>query len=172
MRARNKTTIGALGAAIGLAMTVTMAVAPASARPAAEPATVTASYSCASFEGVSVTAPSVSYSGVALRTGETLTVSVSPATTGDRILVVAGTGFSFDAYDGPATQPYAFRSGYDGVYGLGWSYILPDNSTSTATRTWTFDCSSTTVAAPAPPTQPAPTPTTSPTPPKQHGKKR
>ena len=31
MRARNKTTIGALGALLGLAMAVTMAVAPASA---------------------------------------------------------------------------------------------------------------------------------------------
>ena len=167
MRAKNKA-IGAVGAALGLVMVVALAVAPASARPADATATVTSTYSCASFEGLTVTAPGVSYSGVGLRTGETLTVTVSPATTGDRILVVAATAFSLSISDGAATGPYSFRSGYDGVYSLGWSYVTPDGKTSTASRTWTFDCSSTTVAAPAP----QPEPTTDPVPTKRHGKPR
>ena len=62
MRAGNKV-IGAVGAAIGLLMAVTTAVAPASAgQSSAE--TITSTSSCASFEGLTVTAPSVNYSGV------------------------------------------------------------------------------------------------------------
>jgi hypothetical protein len=167
MRAKNRM-IGAIGAAVGLAMTLTVAVAPASARPGDATASVTATYSCASLEGLKVTAPGVSYSGVGLRTGETLTATVSPATTGDRILLVAATSFSLAISDGAATGPYSFRAGYDGVYSLGWSYVTPDGKTSTVSRTWTFDCSSTTVAAPAP--QPAPT--TEPAPTKRKGKPR
>jgi hypothetical protein len=148
MRAKNKA-IGAVGAALGLVMVVALAVAPASARPADSAVTVTSTYSCASFEGLKVTAPSVSYSGVGLRTGETLTVTVSDAIPGDRILLVAASGFSFSISDGPATEAYSFRSGSDTVLSLGWSYVSPDGKTSTVSRTWTFDCSSTTVAAPA-----------------------
>ena len=151
-------------------MVVGMAVAPASARPADTTATATATstYSCASFEGLKVTAPSVSYSGVGLRTGETLTVTVSDAIPGDRILLVAASGFSFSISDGPATEAYSFRSGSDSVLSLGWSYVSPDGKTSTVSRTWTFDCSSTTVAAPAP----QPTPTPEPVPTKRKGKPR
>src|SRR4051794_7623186 len=103
MRAKNRA-IGAIGAAIGLAMVVALGVAPASARPGSEPtASVTSTYSCASFEGLKVTAASVSYSGVWLRTGDTLSVTVSDAAAGDRILLVTATGFfSVSAYDGPA----------------------------------------------------------------------
>lgn len=169
MRAKNKV-IGVIGAAIGLVMAVSMTVAPASARPADATATttVTSTYSCASFEGLKVTAPSVGYSGVGLRTGETITATVTPANAGDKILVFGAIGFNFFASDGAATQPVSFRSGYDAVWGLSWSYILPDGTTSTASRTWTFDCSSTTVAAPAP----EPAPTTEPAPTKRKGKPR
>jgi hypothetical protein len=168
MRAKNKL-IGAIGAAAGLVMAVTMAVAPASARPASEPtASVTSTYSCASFEGLKVTAPSVSYPGVALRTGETITATVAPATPGDKILVDASIGFSFNFSSGDATQPFGFTALFDRVSSLSWSYVTPDGKASTISRTWTFDCSSTTVAAPAP--QPAPT--TDPVPTKRHGKPR
>jgi hypothetical protein len=170
MRAKNRA-IGVVGAAIGVVMVVAAAVAPASARPASEAtASVTATYSCASFEGLKITAPSVSYSGVGLRTGETITATVTPASTGDKILVFAAIGFNFYGSDGPATQPVPFRSGLDAVWALSWSYILPDNTTSKESRTWTFDCSSTTVAAPAPTA--SPTPTTAPAPVKRHGKPR
>ena len=165
MRAKNKV-IGAVGAAIGLAMTVAMAVAPASARPASEPASVTSTYSCASFEGLKVTAPSVSYSGVGLRTGETITVSVSPAAAGDTIRVNASVGLSFNIVGGDALLPLAFTSGSDSVYNTSWYYRLANGTASTTSRTWTFDCSSTTVAAPAP----EPTPTTEPAPTKGKGK--
>ena len=165
MRAKNKM-IGAVGAALGLVMTVTMAVAPASARPASEPTSVTPTYSCASFEGLKVTAPSVTYSGVGLRTGETLTVWVSPAAAGDTVVLNASIGLWFNFFGGDASLPLAYTSTSNSVYNPSWSYRLANGTTSTISRTWTFDCSSTTVAAPAP----EPTPTTEPAPTKGKGK--
>ena len=117
MRAKNKV-IGVIGAAIGLVMAVSMTVAPASARPADATATttVTSTYSCASFEGLKVTAPSVGYSGVGLRTGETITATVYASERRRQDPSSFGAiGFNFFASDGAATQPISFRSGYDAV---------------------------------------------------------
>lgn len=151
MRARNKV-IGALGALAGIVIAVTTAVAPASAARLVPDTTTTttASYSCGSFDGLTVTAPSVGYSNVGLQAGQSIAVTVSPATTGDKILLSAPVGLSFAFYDGPATQTFTFTAPSSAIYGLSWSYILPDNTTSTTSRTWTFDCTSTssTVAQP------------------------
>jgi hypothetical protein len=153
MRARNKI-IGALGAALGIVVAVTTAISPASARPAPDGTTTTtlsASSTCATFEGLTVYAPSVSYASVALRAGETITAWVSPATSSDTILVNATVGFNFELYGGIASQGFAFTAKTDRVSPLSWQYTLPGSVTSTLSRTWTFDCSSTTVAAPVQP---------------------
>jgi hypothetical protein len=137
MRARNKI-IGDIGAAAGLMLALAGAVAPASA---GQSTTVTSTYSCASFEGLTVVAPSVKFSGVGLRSGEAITAKVTPAGTGDNIIVFASMGLSFIYAGGPATSGYSFQSDYSTVYDINWSYALADNSTSTLSRTWTFDCS-------------------------------
>jgi hypothetical protein len=171
MRARNKT-IGALGAALGLAMVVTMAVAPASARPTAPaPEPITATLSCASFEGLSVFAPSVYRTGVGMRANETISVTVTPALAADNIFLDVSTGSVWDFRSGSATSSFAFTSTSGGVYNPYWAYMV-GSTTSTVARTWKFDCSSTTVAAPIvePTPTPTPTPTTAPT--KRHGKPR
>jgi hypothetical protein len=138
MRARNRV-IGVLGAVLGVLLAVGMAVAPASARQPG--GTITSTLSCASFEGLSVTAPSVRYSGVGLHTGEVISVTVSPAASADSITLFASIGLSFIYGGGSATQTYSFRAPYDSVYDLSWAYVLADNSTSSLNRTWKFDCS-------------------------------
>ena len=140
MRARNKL-IGAIGATVGIVMAVATAIAPATAAPSSP--TITATSSCASFEGLKLTAPSVKYSGVGLRTGEVISVQVSPASSGDNVTLFASIGLNYIIFGGgPATQSYSFTAGFDTVYDLSWSYSLADNTVSTEPRTWTFDCSS------------------------------
>lgn len=153
MHARNKI-VGAISAAVGLVIALTATAVPASAAPPA-PAQVTSTMSCASLEGVTVIAPSVSYSGVGLKAGETITVKVSPWATGDSIQFVAALGISLVIYGGPAPS-YAFTSGASTVYTLQWSYRLANGTSSTTNRTWTFDCSTTSVPAASPTAPTAP----------------
>ncbi|WP_457100814.1 hypothetical protein [Microbacterium sp. P5_E9] len=174
MRTQKKV-IGALGAAFGLVIALTAVAAPASARPAPAPApTVTATLSCASFEGVKVVGSSAGFSSVGLQAGEILSVTVSPAVSGDKVQVIAVSGvFDINASDGAATGPVAFKAPSTTVYSLGWSYILADSSSSTESRTWTFDCSSSTTPAAAPPATTIVTePVVAPAPVKGHGKSR
>lgn len=149
MRARNKM-IGALGAAAGIVLALSAAVAPASAAPTSG-GTVTASASCASFEGLVVTGPSAGMSSVGMQTGEKITVTVSGAATGDKILLTAATGFSMSFASGAATSPFTFTAPASSVYSLSWTYTLASGANSTASRTWSFDCSTATGSI-APPT--------------------
>lgn len=176
MRAQKKV-IGALGAAFGVVIALTAVAAPASARPAPDATTtVTSSLSCASFEGVKITAPWVSFSAVSLQAGETLSVTVSPAATNDKIFFVYSVSGTLDFgtfLDGPATQSYSFRSPVATVLDLSWSYLLANNSSSSDNREWTFDCSSsTTPAATAPVDTVVTPPVIAPAPVKGHGKSR
>jgi hypothetical protein len=152
MRARNKI-ITAVGAAAGVIIALTTAVAPASAsRLVVDPTTtVTPSMTCASFDGLTVTAPSASFSNVGLQAGQGISVRVSPAVTGDTILLTASVGLSLWVYSSPATQTFTFTAPSSTIYNPSWSYVLSNNSTSTDTRTWTFDCTSTSSTV-APPT--------------------
>jgi len=143
MRARNKL-MGAIGAALGLLVAVS--AAPASAAPGST--VVSSTYSCASFEGLVVTAPSVTYNGVGLQSGETITVTVSPAASGDRVQILAAIGLSMIFAGGSATEPVSYTSKTSTVYTLQWSYVGADSS---LPRTWTFDCSSASGSVAPPP---------------------
>jgi hypothetical protein len=144
MRARNQI-IAAIGAAAGVIIALTTAVAPASASKLVvdSTTTVTPSMTCASFDGLTVTAPSASFSNVGLQAGQGISVTVSPAAAGDTILLSAPVGLSFSFYSGPATQTFTFTAPSSTIYNPSWSYVLSDNSTSTSSRTWKFDCTTT-----------------------------
>jgi hypothetical protein len=143
------TRLATVGAVIGLALATLTAVAPASAQPLSGAAqTTTTTYSCSYFSGRTVTADTVSVSPVALKRGETIGVTVSPARTGDLIYLSVGSGSSVNIYEAPSTSGLKFTAPADGSYGLGWS--LEASGTRPASITWTFTCStggtSTTVA--------------------------
>lgn len=167
MRGRSLRT-GALGAVGGIALAVALAVSPASA---AKPGnggggggggggTIVASATCASFEGLTVTTATPSYTGVSLRSGEAITARVTPAAPGDEIYLSASLGLSLYFASGPAEQGYTYRAGADGVYSLGWWVRTASGATASGV-TWTFDCSSVTGGTtPPPPTTTTPPPTT------------
>jgi hypothetical protein len=122
--------------AIGLAMT------PASAAPPSSGQTTTATYTCGTFEGLVLTQSSVSYTGVALRAGERITARVSPAATGDKIMLSVARGLTITFRSAPATDGLVFSPTSDGSYNLGWS--LEAAGARPSSITWTFDCSTTT----------------------------
>jgi len=101
--------------------------------------TPTTGYTCASFEGLTVNAPNVSYQNVYLRSGETITARASNTSAGDRIILSVGAGFNFTFLDAAASTGIAF-TGSGASYNFGWSLDTVDGSGS-MTRTWTFDCS-------------------------------
>lgn len=138
MRARRWNAVG-LGSAMALALICAASSVPAAAAPPSGGAAA-ATYTCATFEGLVLTQPSVSYSGVSLRTGEAITARVSPAAAGDEILLSATRGLAFSFYSAPATQGIVYTASADGTYGLGWS--LDAAGTTPSSLTWTFDCSS------------------------------
>jgi hypothetical protein len=137
MRARARaTSAAAIGAMIGLAVAALTAVAPASAaKPQPTSTQTTATYSCSSFQGLTVTADSVSRNSVGLKAGEVIGVTVSPAREGDMIILTQGFTFS----DAPATSGLQFRAPYDGTYNFGWS--LDAAGTRPSSLTWSFTCS-------------------------------
>jgi hypothetical protein len=138
MRARARaTSAAAIGAMIGLAVAALTAVAPASAaKPQPGSTQVTATYSCGSFHGLTVTADSVSRNSVGLKAGEVIGVTVSPAREGDMIILTEG----FTFYDAPAISGLQFRAPSDGTYNFGWS--LDAAGTRPSSLTWSFTCSS------------------------------
>lgn len=151
MRARARTSrLAAVGALIGLALAATTAVAPASAakpQPAGGHSTTmsattstTATYTCGSFSGLSVTANTVSMSPVSLKAGEVIGVTVAPARVGDTIILTVGAGSTVTFYDAPSTSGLKFTAPSDGSYGLGWS--LEASGTRPSSITWSFTCSS------------------------------
>src|SRR6478735_8305367 len=138
---------GAIGVGAGLALAVAVAIAPASAAPVstakpAPAAPVAPSNSCATFEGLTATGPGVSYSGVALQAGESITATVSPTTTYD-ILLSATIGLNFFFYAAPSATGLTFTAPASSVYTLSWS--LQTNGGTAPALTWTFDCCSGTV---------------------------
>jgi hypothetical protein len=140
---------GAIGVGAGLALAVAVAIAPASAAPVstakpAPAAPVAPSNSCATFEGLTATGPGVSYSGVALQAGESITASVSPTTTYD-ILLSATIGLNFFFYAAPSATGLTFTAPASSVYTLSWS--LQTNGGTAPALTWTFDCSTATGAS-------------------------
>ena len=122
-------------------MAIGLAVSPASAAPSGGVQTATTAYSCGTFEGLVLTQSTVSYTGVTLRAGETITAKASPAATGDKIILSAARGFSITMYSAPATTGLAFKAPADATYNLGWSFEAA--GTRPSSITWTFDCSTT-----------------------------
>ena len=138
MRARRWNAVG-LGSAVAVALICAASTVPAAAAPPSAGATAAATYTCATFEGLVLTQPSVNYSGVSLRAGETITARMSPAATGDEIILTVARGFSITFYSAPAAQGMVYTAPGDGSYGLGWS--LEAAGTRPPSITWTFDCS-------------------------------
>ena len=134
------------GALLGLAMAIGLAMTPASAAPPGGGQTTTATNSCGTFEGLVLTQPSVSYTGVALRAGEKITARMSPAATGDKIMLSVARGLTITFRSAPATDGLVFSPTSDGSYNLGWS--LEAAGARPPSITWTFDCSTTTGTVP------------------------
>ena len=147
---KRATRFGLVGAIASLALAGAVVLVP-SAAPAAS-----AAVGCSSLNGLKVTAPSYSVSGVVLNTGDTITATASPASSTQKIVVSAANGFNLAFADGYALTGATFTAGAAGSYGLGWTW---DQSTAPipAGLTWTLTakCSTTTVVSPDP--TPAPT---------------
>ncbi|MCD2443066.1 hypothetical protein LQ757_12355 [Agromyces sp. SYSU K20354] len=147
MRARARTSrLAAIGAMIGLALAATTAVAPASAsasaakpQPSGQTATATSTYTCAHFNGLTVTADTVNRSSVSLKAGEVIGATVSPARVGDEIFLSVTSGLNFVFYSAPATSGLKYTAPYGGTFNLGWS--LKTSGTRPSSLTWTFTCS-------------------------------
>ena len=137
--------IAASGVAAGVALVVALTVSPASAAKPGGGGTVAATHSCATFEGMTSTESYVSYNGVALRAGESITARVTPASPGDQISLNVANGLSFTFFGAEASQGLVFTAAAGGVYSLGWRLLTA--GTAPAAVTWTFDCSSTSAAS-------------------------
>ena len=146
MRARTKR-FNLIGAAAGLALVAGVVVAPA-ATPSAS-----AAVGCSYFKGLSVTANYVSVSA-ALNAGDTITVKVAPAASGDQVILSTSLGTSLYFADEPASTGLTFRAPTTKTYNLGFSFEAAGVRPSSLTYSFTATCSSTAVA-PAP----SPTPT-------------
>jgi hypothetical protein len=149
MRARTKRS-SVIGAAACLAL-----VAAGVAAPSASAATVGCSY----FKGATITANYVSISA-ALTAGDTITAKVSPATTGDRVILSTAAGMSIIFKDAEASTGVVFKAPATQTYNLGYSFEAAGVRPSSLTYSFTATCSATTVA-------PAPLPTTKPGKPKR-----
>jgi len=152
MRARTKR-FSVIGAALGLVLAAGVVVAP----PAAP--TASAAVGCSYFNGLKVTSNWVSVTGVSLKAGESITAKVSPATTGDVIILTASRGLGTTWLDEPATAGITYTADASANYNFGWSFEAGGTRPSSLTYSFTSKCSSTTVA-PAP--SPTPTATTKP----------
>jgi hypothetical protein len=152
MRAR-ATKLSAIGVAVGLLFATTV-VGPASAAAPTQ-TTTTATSGCSSLNGLTVTGSQVSVSNVALAAGDVITVSVSPAREGDRILLRGASGFNWFFADGAPTG-FSYRIEASSVYSLNWS--LSTSATPPSSMTWSVkaSCSSTSIVTePTVPTKPA-----------------
>ncbi|MRX42149.1 hypothetical protein [Agromyces kandeliae] len=141
MRARARTTaLAALAAAAGLALAVTTAVAPASAAKPVRGGTTTTSVAsgCGDLNGLKVTAKTVSRT-IALNAGDVIGVTVSPARSGDMIILSGSAGLSIIFEEASATTGMKYTAPYSTTYGLGWS--LETSGTIPSDLTWTFTCS-------------------------------
>ena len=142
MRARARaTSLTAIGVMIGLAIAVTTAIVPASATTSAPSSTgaTAATYGCGYFNGLTVTANSVSVNSVGLAAGEVIGVTVSPARVGDTIILTVASGQAITFLDEPSTSGLKFQAPAAGTYNFGWS--LEASGTRPSSLTWSFTCS-------------------------------
>lgn len=139
----NSPTKAALGAILGAALALTLAVSPASAakppRGGGE-STITASATCATFSGLTLTQSSVSYPSVSLQAGEVITANVTPAISGQAIYLKYGVGTSITFTSAPVTEGVTFTAPYSTIYSLGWS-LESNGIPRPSTLTWSFTCS-------------------------------
>ncbi|WES64697.1 hypothetical protein P0L94_01180 [Microbacter sp. GSS18] len=142
MQARGKI-IGAIGALAGIALAVTTAIMPATAakppRDGGGSSTTLSGVTCSSLDGRTVTASGVS-EVVGMKAGETLRVTVSPALTGDDIIMTVALGAAFGFYEAPAKSGISYTAGITANHSFGWSYEAA--GTRPSSLTWTFSCSS------------------------------
>lgn len=135
--------LGALGASLGLVVALVagsgaMAASHGGGNGKKQPPAPAASYSCATFAGLVSSQSSVAYNGVALKAGQTITTTASPAAAGDQIELVWSIGLSITFATAPATG-MTFRAPADAVYNLSWSFLPA--GTRPSNLTWTFNCS-------------------------------
>ncbi|WP_353814353.1 hypothetical protein [Agromyces sp. SYSU T00266] len=135
------TAIAAVTAALGLILAATTAVAPASAAKPVKGGTASTVYDCGFFHDRTVTAPKVAVSTVALRAGEVIGVTVSPARAGDDVFLVSNIGLNITFAGGPATEGFRFTAPVTATYGLSFSLRTPEGSTAPDGLTWKFTCS-------------------------------
>ena len=145
----------AIGTAVGLVL-IAGGVTPAMAAP--QPTAFTAS-SCSSFQGATTTTGSqAAFTGVALRSGDTITTRVSPSVASDTIFLSTSINLNIILGEGPASG-YTFTAPADGYYNLTFSFRAA--SAPATTLTWSFNATcSTTSVAPSP--SPSPSATTKP----------
>ncbi|WP_442574510.1 hypothetical protein ACSBPH_11725 [Microbacterium sp. F51-2R] len=135
------TRFGLVGAAASLALAAALVVAP-SAAP-----TASAAVGCSSLNGVSVTAPSYSASAVVLNAGDKITVTASPVTSTQKILLSAANGLNFAFYEGFAATGVTYTAPAAGSYSLSWA-LAKSTEPTPANLTWTITatCSSAVVS--------------------------
>ncbi|MDL9980934.1 hypothetical protein [Microbacterium candidum] len=114
--------------------------APHGAKKSPPPAP-SASYSCATFSGLTLAQQSVSYNGVALRAGQTITANVGPLPSTYGIDLTSTLGSTFSFWAAPVSSGLAFRAPADGVYNFGWSIDTGGQGLGTTVPTWRFACS-------------------------------
>lgn len=137
-----------IGTAIGLVL-AGAAMAPANAAPV--PSALTAT-SCSAFKGATATGSPVGFSGVALKAGDIIYATASPANSTDTISANGSLGLNVILGGGPASGA-TFKAPVDGYYNLTFSL----KTTLTSTPTWLFDatCSTSTISpTPTTPTKP------------------
>lgn len=125
-----------IGVTSGLILALAVATAPASAAPPSGSAPITSSYSCATFDNLTVQSQKVAYSGVALTAGQQITANVSPASSYD-IQLTTSVGLDIGIYSAPSATGLVFTAPGSTVYNLTWS--VPSGPT--AGLVWTFTCS-------------------------------
>jgi hypothetical protein len=145
MRARTKR-FSVIGAVAGLAL-VAGGVTASVVAPSASAAAVGCSY----FKGATITANYVSISA-ALNAGDTITAKVSPAKTGDKVILSTALGMSIYFKDAEASTGVVFKAPYTQTYNLGYSFEAAGVRPTSLTYSFTATCSSTTVAPPPTPT--------------------
>ncbi|GAA2041571.1 hypothetical protein GCM10009819_29420 [Agromyces tropicus] len=132
--------MSALAATAGIALALTAVAAPASAaKPVRGGGTTTTAVSsgCSSLDGLKVTAKTVSKT-ITLAAGDKIGISVSPARSGDLIILSGSAGTSIFFNEAPATTGMTFTAPYSTTYGLGWS--LDTSGTIPSDLTWSFTC--------------------------------
>lgn len=140
-----KTRIAALvagGATVGMAVALvagSAAFAAKGGKPQPAP-TPTSSYSCASFTGTPVSQAKPTYSGVALRAGDTIVAKVANVPSTYTIDLVTVVNYAITIYPAPVTTGMTFKAPTTGIYELDWSIDTGGVGLGSTIPTWTFKC--------------------------------